>query len=115
MRRALRKLVAALVLAGAFVVQLVLSGVATLRIILAPRVSARPVLMRYEFAPLSEAGAALLAALVTLTPGTTVVDIDMASHSLLLHLLDGGDEAGTAAGIRRHFERHVQVLCGVGR
>jgi hypothetical protein len=33
-------------------------------------------------------------------------------RSLLVHLLDGRDLAGTAEGIRRHFERHVRVLCG---
>lgn len=109
----MRRVVAAVVLAASFVWQLVLSGLATLRIILAPRTAAQPVLMRYEFSPMSEAGAALLASLVTLTPGSTVVDIDMASRSLLVHLLDGRDQAGAAEGIRRHFERHVRVLCGV--
>lgn len=109
----MKRVAAAVVLAVSFVWQLVVSGLATVRIILAPCVPAQPVLMRYEFAPLSEAGAALLASLVTLTPGSTVVDIDMASRSLLVHLLDGRDQAGAAEGIRRHFERHVRVLCGV--
>ena len=109
----MRRVAAAVVLAVSFVWQLVVSGLATVRIILAPCAPAQPVLMRYEFAPLSEAGAALLASLVTLTPGSTVVDIDMETRSLLVHLLDGRDQAGTADGIRRHFERHVQVLCGV--
>ncbi len=109
----MRRVAAAVVLAVSFVWQLVVSGLATVRIILAPCAPAQPVLMRYEFAPLSEAGAALLASLVTLTPGSTVVDIDMETRSLLVHLLDGRDQAAAADGIRRHFERHVQVLCGV--
>ena len=109
----IRRVAAAGVLAVSFVWQLVLSGLATVRIILAPRAAAQPVLMRYEFAPMSEAGAALLASLVTLTPGSTVVDIDMETRCLLVHLLDGRDQAGAAEGIRRHFERHVRVLCGV--
>ena len=60
-----------------------------------------------------DTGAALLASLVTLTPGSTVVDIGMETRCLLVHLLDGRDQAGAAEGIRRHFERHVRVLCGV--
>ncbi len=112
MTRLMRRSAALTVLLASFVWQLLLSGVATLRIILSPRLAARPALLRYEFAPMSEAGAALLACLVTLTPGTTVVDIDMASRSLLLHVLDGAAGAATADGIRRHFERHVRVLCG---
>ena len=109
----MRRVAAAVVLAVSFVWQLVVSGLATVRIILAPCAPAQPVLMRYEFAPLSEAGAALLASLVTLTPGSTVVDIDMETRSLLVHLLDGRDQAAAAESIRRHFERHVRVLCGV--
>lgn len=108
----MKRIVAGLMLAVIFVWQLVLSGVATLRIILAPNAAARPALMRYPFEPLGEGGAALLASLITLTPGSTVVDIDMASRTLLVHLLDGRDEAAVAAGIRRHFERYVRVLCG---
>lgn len=108
----MRRIGAGALLVAIFVWQLVLSGFATLRIILAPRPAAHPALMRYPFEPLGEGGAALLASLITLTPGSTVVDIDMASRTLLVHLLDGRDEAAVAAGIRRHFERHVRVLCG---
>lgn len=111
----MKKLTTALWLAGTFVVQMVLSGVATLRLIVAPQDQVRPMLVTYPFAPMSEAGAALLAGLVTLTPGTTVVDIDMDARNLLLHVLDGRDETAAVEGIRRHFERHVQVLCGVSR
>lgn len=108
----MRRIGAGALLVAIFVWQLVLSGFATLRIILAPRPAAHPVLMRYPFGPLGEGGAALLASLITLTPGTTVVDIDMVSRTLLVHLLDGRDEAAVAEGIRCHFERHVRVLCG---
>ena len=51
----MKRVAAAVVLTVSFVWQLVVSGLATVRIILAPCAPAQPVLMRYEFAPLSEA------------------------------------------------------------
>jgi multisubunit Na+/H+ antiporter MnhE subunit len=55
-------------------------------------------------------GAAVLASLVTLTPGTTAIDIDLGRRQLLLHVLDSHAAARTVAGIRRQFERYVEVL-----
>ena len=106
------RLQAVLQLALGFLLQLVLSGVSTVRIILSPRPRIQPVLVRFAFAPMSEGGAALLAAMVTLTPGTTVVDIDMVSRTMLVHLLDGRNEAASLAIIRRYFEGPVATLFG---
>lgn len=110
----MKQLLAAAVLAVSFVFEVVLSGLATLRVILHPGRIGHAGLVTFEFAPMSEAGAALLGVLVTLTPGTTVVDIDMARRRMLLHLLDSRDAAGAERSIRRQFERHVVVLFGRG-
>ena len=66
--------------------------------------------VRMRFSGLSPEGAATLGCLVTLTPGTTTVDVDMERGELLLHLLDASDPAEKAAGIRRGFERRLQAL-----
>ena len=55
---------------------------------------------------------ALLANLVTLTPGTTTLDIDMAGHELLVHVLDASDIDGLVDGIRRDFEPGLLALFG---
>ena len=60
---------------------------------------------------MSPTGAALLGCLVTLTPGTTVIDIDMARHEMLLHLLDLSQAEATVASIRKEFEPYVTLLC----
>lgn len=93
-----------------FLWQVLASGVATARVVLRPGPLPRPGLIRMEYAPMSEAGAALLGCLVTLTPGTTVIDIDPARREMLLHVLDV-DQAGAAvASIRGEFERYVARL-----
>ena len=68
--------------------------------------------VRVRFAPLNETGAALLGSMVSLTPGTTTIDIDMARRELLLHVLDASDTDALVAGIRHDFEPGLRVLFG---
>jgi multicomponent K+:H+ antiporter subunit E/multicomponent Na+:H+ antiporter subunit E len=93
-----------------FLWQVLVSGLGTARVILVATDRLRPGLVRFPYAPMSEGGAAVLGALVTLTPGTTTVDIDPEGREMLLHLLDTSDADGTLARIRRDFERYVAVL-----
>jgi multicomponent K+:H+ antiporter subunit E/multicomponent Na+:H+ antiporter subunit E len=87
----------------------VLSGIATARII-QQRHPPPAGLVRMRFAPMSETGAAVLGAMVTLTPGSSVIDIDPARREMLLHLLDLSAADATAASIRRDFERDICAL-----
>lgn len=100
----------AVVLLLRFLWQVVVSGVATAWIIIRPGIRPRPALVRMPITGLSETGAALLASMITLTPGTTAIDIDMQRGELLLHLLDGADPDGAVAGIRRSFEPPLLIL-----
>ncbi len=108
----LARAVAALALLVRFAVAVVVSGLSTLRIILAEHSGERASFVRLACAPLSDTGLALLGALVTLTPGATVIDIDAERRELLLHLLDASDPQAVAAQIRRDFEPHLVVLFG---
>jgi multisubunit Na+/H+ antiporter MnhE subunit len=105
----------ALRLLGIFALALVQSGIATIRIILsASNGGPAPVagFVRFRYASMSDRGAAILAAMITLTPGTTAIDIDPATRIMTLHLLDarGGDAA--IADIRRSFEPPLVRLFG---
>lgn len=92
-----------------FVYQCVISGAATARVVLQRE---QPVagFIRVRFAPMSETGAAVLGALVTLTPGSTVIDIDMQKRELLLHLLDARHADAAVATIRHEFERDIAQI-----
>jgi len=87
----------------------VLAGAVTARIILM-RTAPPAGLVTLRFAPMSPAGAAVLGALVTLSPGSTTIDINLERREMLLHLLDIRVTAATLAAIRRDFEEDVCAL-----
>lgn len=93
-----------------FLWQVLLSGVSTARIMLRPGPMPPAGLIRMGFAPMSENSIAFLGCLVTLTPGTTVINIDMVQHEMLLHLLDLSQAEATVASIREEFECYVILL-----
>lgn len=102
--------VIALVLLLRFLGQVIRSGLTTSWLIVRP--SARPVsgLVRMRYHDLSDVGVTILASMITLTPGTTAIDIDTERGQLLLHLLDMSDPTDTVARIRTQFERPLQRL-----
>ena len=89
-----------------FVGHCVFSGLTTAAIIL-KRTPTPAGLVRLRFAPMSRTGAAVLGALVTLTPGSSTIDIDPQRRVMLLHLLDIRTAESTAASIRRDFEQDI--------
>lgn len=105
----------ALLLLLIFAKAVVISGLQTVLVILRRTFTGqRPAagLVRMRFAPMDERGATLLGCLISLTPGTTTVDIDMDRRELLLHLLDTSQAAEAIAGIRRDFEPSILRLFG---
>ena len=114
----MRRLVAAILLLVRFVRAILISGIDTISVIVKsgrPGGKAPPVaLLRVRFAPMTAPGAALLGSMVSLTPGTTTIDIDMERRELLLHVLDASDTDALIEGIRRDFEPGLRVLFGTG-
>ncbi|GAB3734936.1 hypothetical protein GCM10028794_13870 [Silanimonas algicola] len=94
----------AVVLLIRFVGQVLVSGVDTAWQILRPDQRPKPIYIRMAYGRMTPRGAAVLGSLITLTPGTTTLDIDPIRRELLLHMLDGTDPRTAVAGIRRHFE-----------
>ena len=110
------RLLAAIGLLLRFIRAVLVSGIQTVKIILQ---SGRPggtpppeALIRVRFAPMSARGAALLGSMVSLTPGTTTIDIDMDRRELLLHVLDASDKDALVEGIRHEFEPGIKALFG---
>jgi multisubunit Na+/H+ antiporter MnhE subunit len=67
---------------------------------------------RLAYGDLNEAGVMLLAALVTLTPGTSTIDIDAEQYELLLHMLDTRDIDTVLEELRRDFLLPIRSLFG---
>lgn len=111
----MRRLSAAIQLLVRFIRAVFVSGFQTVIVILkAGRPGGAPpvALVRVGFAPMDRRGAALLGSLVSLTPGTTAIDIDLERGELLLHVLDASDTEAMVDGIRRDFEPGLRSLFG---
>ena len=111
----MKKFFAALRLLLIFIRAIIASGVDTLRVILRhgmgrPLPPARFVSM--PFTPMSEMGASLLANMISLTPGTTAIDIDMKNRQIIMHVLDATDAQGVVDDVRNMFEPDLITLFG---
>jgi len=107
---------AGIVLMAHFLWEVVASGFATAWLIVRPGARPASAVVEMPVGDLSRTGAALLACLAALTPGTSAIDLDLDRRRLVLHLLDGSDPASAMAAIRRRLERPLKVVCpGGGR
>lgn len=89
-----------------FIQALLSSGIGVLMILMryATRRKLPPTAyVRLKVTPMSDWGMSLLAAMITLTPGTTAIDIDQEHSELLLHVLDARDPMETVRYIRECF------------
>lgn len=104
----MNKPTAALVLPMRFGWAMVTSGVQTIAAIVRRGLSIGTPppasFVRIAFAPMSAQGAALLGCMISLTPGTTVIDIDLPRHTMVLHMLDASQADAAVDAIRRKFE-----------
>lgn len=108
----MNKLPILLLLLWRFASTMLISAWATSRIILVSSDAPRRGFARFAYDDLDEAGVVLLAALVTLTPGSSTVDIDLKRRELLLHVLDSDDIETTLSAIRRDFLLPLRSLFG---
>lgn len=112
----MNRLTAAVVLPWRFGWAIVTSGVQTIAAIvrqgLAIGTPPPPAFVRIDFSPMSAQGAALLGCMISLTPGTTVIDIDMARRQMVLHMLDTSQTANAVDAIRLEFEPPLMAWFG---
>lgn len=104
------KLLIALGLLLRFVFEVLRSGVATAWLIVRPGPRVNPCLVRMPYENLDDWGVSILACMLTLTPGTTAIDVDSERRELLIHLLDDSDVEGALAGIHHSFELPLRRL-----
>ena len=95
-----------------FLKEVVVSGWTTAGIILRGNGDLHPGFARMSYGDLGDNAASLLAALITLTPGTTAIEIDVQRREFLLHLLDAQHSEATLTAIRRNFLHPIRVLFG---
>jgi multisubunit Na+/H+ antiporter MnhE subunit len=102
----------ALILLWRFISAMLQSAWATSKMILTDSNAPNRGYARLHYGDLNDAGVMLLAAMITLTPGTSTLDIDRDNCELLLHVLDTTDIEVVLDGLRRDFLIPIRTLYG---
>jgi multicomponent Na+:H+ antiporter subunit E len=105
---ALRRLPAAASLAAFVGWELLVSNLRVMRAVLSPRSRLRPALVAVPLDVRSDAGIALFANLVTLTPGTLSVDVSTDRSTLYVHALVAPDPDAVVRELKDGLERRVR-------
>jgi multicomponent K+:H+ antiporter subunit E len=108
----IRRPLAALRLLAVFAYDIVVANLAVARAALSPKLRIRPRFVRVPLDVREPGPAALLAGMVTLTPGTVSVSLDLEAGVLLVHGLLVDDEARAAAGIKARYEARLKEIFG---
>lgn len=93
-----------------FLKELVLSNLAVLRIVLKPKLDIKPGIFAFETELESEWEVTLLSSLITLTPGTLVVDVSDDNKVLYIHSMDIEDVDEAAESIKLSFEKAISEV-----
>ncbi|NBN62927.1 Na+/H+ antiporter subunit E [Microvirga tunisiensis] len=90
-----------------FLKELALSAWRVAQMVVRPRIEIAPGIVAYPLTVDRDFEIALLANLITLTPGTLSVDVSADRKTLYVHCIDVPDPEGTIADIRNGFERKI--------
>lgn len=93
-----------------FLKELLLSNIAVLKIVLNPKLTIRPGIFALETKLESDWEITLLANLITLTPGTLVIDLSNDNKTLYIHAIDIEDADEAVESIRLSFEKAIMEV-----
>lgn len=95
-------------LGALFFWELLLSALRVAALVLKRDMNLSPGVIAYPLTVTRDVEIALLANLITLTPGTLSVDVSQDRKILFVHCIDVPDESATIADIRDGFERKIK-------
>ena len=95
-------------LAAAFVWELVSATRDTIRAILGNGNHLKPAILAVPLDVKSDLGITLFADMVTLTPGTTALEVSRDKQALFVHALDAPDTQGAASNLKTSLEARVR-------
>lgn len=94
-------------LASLFLKELVLSNFSVLKLIVQPTMPIRPAIFAMPTVLEQDWEITLLSSLITLTPGTVVIDISDDNKTLYIHSIDFEDIDEAVESIRNTFEKAI--------
>jgi multicomponent K+:H+ antiporter subunit E len=90
----------------------VTANLAVARRVLGPLARLRPAFVEVPLDTTHPDAVALLASIITITPGTMAAEVDEARARIVVHVLDLDDPAALVAGIKRRYERPLNEIFG---
>ena len=99
-----------LLVGATFVAELARSTVATIRAVLGDPGRLRPAILAVPLDVRSPGGTVLFADMVTLTPGTTSLEVSADGRTLFVHALDAPDQAAAIAGMKSTLEARAREV-----
>ncbi|MFN8643851.1 MAG: Na+/H+ antiporter subunit E [Candidatus Binatia bacterium] len=92
-----------------FAWELLLANLRVAWLVISPRPRLKPAIVALPLDLTSDAGIQLLAATITLTPGTLSVDLSSDRRTLYVHTVDGGDDVDAFVhATKASFERRIK-------
>jgi multicomponent K+:H+ antiporter subunit E len=104
-----RRIGTIIALVGLVLIDIVRSNVGVLRLLLSGR-NPRSAFITIPLELKDQSGLAILACIVTATPGSAWIEHDSAKGTVLVHVLDTEDEAGWVATLKRTYEKRLQEI-----
>lgn len=93
-----------------FIRELILSNISVLKVILKPKLDIRPGIFALETELRKDWEITILANLITLTPGTLVVDVSFDNKTLYIHAMDIADKEEAIQDIKGSFEKAIMEV-----
>ncbi|MBO8176302.1 Na+/H+ antiporter subunit E [Aeribacillus pallidus] len=93
-----------------FLKELVLSNIAVLKVIIKPKLDIQPGIFALPTQLTKDWEITMLANLITLTPGTFVIDISEDNKTLYVHAMDVPDVQAAIEGIKNSFEKAIMEV-----
>lgn len=93
-----------------FNLELLLANISVLKVILKPKLDMKPGIFALETELKSDWEITLLANLITLTPGTLVLDVSENNKILYIHAMDIEDVSSEIDAIKNSFEKAIMEV-----
>lgn len=90
-----------------FIKELILSNVAIVKIVLKPTLDMRPAIFAMDTELTKDWQITLLSSLITLTPGTLVIDVSEDNKTLFIHAMNIGEIEAEINSIKNSFEKAI--------
>ncbi|MBA4536032.1 Na+/H+ antiporter subunit E [Bacillus aquiflavi] len=104
------RIVAVIKLFFIFIRELILSNIAVLKVILKPKLDMKPGIFAMPTELKKDWEITILANLITLTPGTLVIDISPDNKTLYIHAMDIEDAEDAINSIKNSFEKAIMEV-----